>query len=994
MGDSIATDIRYALEDIDLEFTISQCQDADYRILYNHTMVEYLLLFSSSFVVHNNGYYPFQLIQLMSSNVKQEVLLKSIAIDKPCCHIQSCIRLYNNSIASHIFHFFVQLNENMLPKSLPLPLPFDMPVDVDHFPYLHAIVHLIKTEFDIALLYDLPIILQSYVFTWHFTIMFYNKTHFQLLLNNKLYLDKPCRSHIFNLLKSNPFDNKIHLLCRGYNDNERDDEDEFIFNHLLQLYTYDQLIIAYNFLLADYNQKLKRVSYIHAFELHLLRHIKLESHFKLLSTLMHRKPLECCSLCLVILDFPSISSDCIDSIFQMLYDLWDALTPIIKRDLFTQFILPLLYKSYNAPIITLHCLEITSRMTHVESFQALITQIALALMPPLPLDLKLPEVVNSIYYNPLVGNKALKCLSKLPLEMASLFKNDAKLIFKYFKNLCFSDDLYHFLSYFVTIELHQLQRHDYMQQQHRIFKTKTNLNKLKLPLEWDGYFESFLLCMQVPPLDFDFDFNFNDLVKFSHALLAFSQYCYRASPDQINIILRCLTNISTNIKSHSTTIKIAVVGVLFSISCNPHLSILLNHTFLHLLLVLVPVLPNIAGYKYYKVYYNGVKHVSPYIMHLVGKVIDLLDNKPDELELEALPLDMMNKEEWTVKEQRNLLWWIGHKRQNEQMDELLNKCIATSLTSLKQVVFYLMHQNEPILEYKTANYYVPPPGTMLDFVIKDQLLQTLMTTEIIPNMTFTRNITATLLQTQAPFNQELGFYLISHFMEYLDYDLLLDLFGMMSTEFNNKIQQRGKKMQFKPLHGMDIKMLPEGVDWIKLVNCSKTHVHIRDIETMKIVGQFIFDKLEKYSVGAIVDLDKNGIKIFEYCTSSGILGEYLLLATGDTTDLQLKASELVRKRVDLKIMQGLVKLMKRNELVDLVLYHDLEFEYMVHVVAEYVKENGLNKYGLAQRGLCELEPQRLLCIMKRYPECIELLNTAYFQPNETVEDVFVDLLLD
>ena len=66
----------------------------------------------------------------------------------------------------------------------------------------------------------------------------------------------------------------------------------------------------------------------------------------------------------------------------------------------------------------------------------------------------------------------------------------------------------------------------------------------------------------------------------------------------------------------------------------------------------------------------------------------------------------------------------------------------------------------------------------------------------------------------------------------------------------------------------------------------------------------------------------------------------------------------------------------------------------VHVLAGYTRENGFNKNGLAQRGLCALEPQRLLCVMKRYPQCIEMLKTAYFQPNETVEDVFVDLLLD
>ena len=93
-------------------------------------------------------------------------------------------------------------------------------------------------------------------------------------------------------------------------------------------------------------------------------------------------------------------------------------------------------------------------------------------------------------------------------------------------------------------------------------------------------------------------------------------------------------------------------------------------------------------------------------------------------------------------------------------------------------------------------------------------------------------------------------------------------------------------------------------------------------------------------------------------------------------------------------MRGLVKLMKRNDLVDLILYHELGFEYIVHVLAGYTRENGFNKYGLAQRGLCALEPQRLLCVMKRYPQCIEMLKTAYFQPNETVEDVFLDLLLD
>eukprot|EP00835_Amoeboradix_gromovi_P001361 NODE_60_length_25605_cov_0.732377.p10 type:complete len:265 gc:universal NODE_60_length_25605_cov_0.732377:1008-1802(+) len=263
MDDEIPNDIRYALCDIDVEYTVKRCQQADYRILHRHPCTEFLMLFSSKFVEDNDGYFPWQLIGLMSSNIKQEVILRSIANELPCCHLLSCIRLYGDSVASNILLFYAQLSNPKLLSLLnkkPKLLPFEIPSDVNEHHFMNAVIKLIQSEYDISYIYDLPVQLKSYVFTWHFTNMFYSNKQYRLLLNNKLYLNVDCRNHIFNILKSDAFNNQIHYLCRGYFDGERDDEDEHIMTRLLSLYNYDELIVAYQYLLHDYNSKIKRIS--------------------------------------------------------------------------------------------------------------------------------------------------------------------------------------------------------------------------------------------------------------------------------------------------------------------------------------------------------------------------------------------------------------------------------------------------------------------------------------------------------------------------------------------------------------------------------------------------------------------------------------------------------------------------------------------------------------------------------------------------------------
>eukprot|EP00835_Amoeboradix_gromovi_P000171 NODE_6_length_48303_cov_0.387022.p3 type:complete len:1019 gc:universal NODE_6_length_48303_cov_0.387022:29912-26856(-) len=1014
--DEIPSDIRYALVDIDIEYTVKQCQKTDYRILNNHPCTEFLMLFSSNFVDNNDGYYPWQLIELMSSNIQQEVMLRSIAKELPCCHILSCVRLYSNSVASHILLFYAQLSDSkllsVLNKKLTLS-PFDIPLDANEFHCLNAVSKLLQSEYDISYIYDLPVELQSYVFTWHFTNMFNNNKQYQLLLNNKLYLNLDCRRHIFGILESDPFNNRIHCLSRGYFDGERDDEDEHIMQQLLRLYNYDELIIAYQYLLNDYNSKIKRISYITLLESHLLRHIDLKVNYKLLPILMNRKPLECCSLLLPVLEWPSISAECCDTIFSMIYDLWYTLTVAIQRDIFTQFILPLLYKSYNAPFVTTNCLEVTARMTEIESFHELIRQIAFSLIPPLG---KLKRIVSNTeleianhYYDKSVGLKALKCVSKLPSKMVlEYIRKDSDLVISYMTSIepqltCFTlknssdlnhDDLLHFLGFFVELEIQELPRKDYQQHQ-----TRYEIQAIKpLPLEihWDGYLQSFILLSQYPCTTSQFSkfyrFSVSDIVKWSLELISFGYYCRSTTPDQVETILILLKQCCDNITSLNTKTScgVAILGVLEGITHNPYLNILLNYDFLNTLIDIIPKLPVLPGLTYYKIFYAGIKN-TPLIMHLASQVLQLLVDFPNDMEINTKNMENTAP---SVTDQRQLLWSIGIERRNVEM---LDTCNASSLAVLKTVVKYIVLLDEPLDLYKTDEYYEPLPGSLLSFVVQHQLIPALTTSLTIPNMKITRNVNLEFLRNQAPFNQELSSLYLNHFTEYLDYDLLLNLFGLMDYEFYSKMTRRGKKILFKPLNGLDIYALDTRstkIDWIKFALTAKNHLKFLNSETLKYIGQYLFDKLSCCDIDRLLDIDLYGLEpFFKTCNVTNLNGEYISVLMNKDTDLQVQCSNILQRDIPVKLMLGFVKLLKRSELIDLLLYHEKPFEWIVRCVAKYERD-GLNTYGLAKQGFCNLEPQRLLCIMQRYPECIDLLKNAYFQPNQTVEGVFQDLLLD
>eukprot|EP00835_Amoeboradix_gromovi_P001354 NODE_60_length_25605_cov_0.732377.p3 type:complete len:738 gc:universal NODE_60_length_25605_cov_0.732377:1875-4088(+) len=737
---------------------------------------------------------------------------------------------------------------------------------------------------------------------------------------------------------------------------------------------------------------------------------------------MNRKPLECCSLLLSVLEWSYISTECCNIVFSMIYELWDTLTIAIQRDIFTQFVLPLLYKSYNAPYVTVHCLEITSRMTGIESFHELILQIAFSLIPPLgKLRRSMGDVeieIDNIYYSKSVGLKALKCVSKLPSKMVlEYIKSDSDLITSYitsieprlihFNSKSSSnldndnsdnsddfDDLIHFLGFFVELEIEEIPRQDFQQLQTRLHvESKTPLES---EMQWDGYLQSFILLSQYPCSTTQFNklykFTVSDIVKWSLELISFSYYCRSATPDQAEIILILLKQCCDNITrvNSQTSCGVAAVGTLESITHNSHLNLFLNYDFLNTLIEIIPNLPRLPSLTYYKKCYAEIKS-TPLLMHLSGKIVDLLADFPDGMDIN---IKNMENDISSVVYQRQILWSIGIERRNS---ELLSKCNASSLVNLKAVVEYIISIDAPLDWYKTDEYYLPRPNSLLSFVIKYQLIPAICTSLTVPNMKITRNMNLEFLKNQAPFNQELSSFYVNHFMEYLDYDLLLNLYGLMDSEFYSKMNQRGKKILFKPLHGLDINLLDNistQIDWIKLAMSAKNHLNCTNTETLKDVGEYLFNKLTYYNIDVLLDIEMLGLEaLFETCKVTNLNGEYLSILLSKDTDLQTKCSNFLQKDISMTLMLGLVRHLKRNKLIDLLLYHEKPFDWIVHCVAKYERD-GLNTYGLAKRGFCSLEPQRLLCLMQRYTECVELLKNAYFQPNQAVEGVFEELLVE
>ena len=957
MTSELSIDVKYALQELDIAFIIDQCEDTDYRVLSKHKYVDILMLFSSQFVLHNDGYFPFQLIQLQCDTIKDEIILKSIAKEQPCCHLLSCLTIYSNSVASHVLRFYATLNDDHLAELL------DKHHQLEEYTlentknsfYLDPIKQLIESNYNIDGLYSLPIVLQSYIFTWHFSRMSKANKSVTHLLNNKLYLDKPCRHYIYKLVTT--FDR--YKLCRGYFDGKRDDEDEFIFNSILETSTVDQLIIVYKYLLNDFKHKIKRTSYISQMERHLLTHLKITEHYELINLISDRLPLECCSLLLTILEYSFISEECLISLFKMIFNLWDSFTLQLKRDIFTQFVLPLLHMSYKSPLVTLQCLEVTSKMGNCPDFHELIKHIAFGLCKPFPSYTPHFEVINH-YYNEEIAAKALICIASLGIEVFNdcvVYTTDSLL--QYIQNnYILNQDISAFLSLFVNQEINAIQRTEY-----NFFNSSSQIIKWDvIEFVWDSELPTFLLMMQYPnpvEVSIDFHFNFHDIDKYCHELLKFAHYSIKCL--DLSIITDHLLKIQQQLtKETSLTIKTAITGVVMAIDHNKSID-KCNSRFLRCLVELMSMLPPFPKLSL------PTQHYSPHISHL----LEIIHSFPcKSLVLPSIKL----KDTYTIKEQKHILWQTGL---NNAQSNLLPKCNAISLESLVYCVKYLTSTHVP-----TKSSFYKPNG-VLNFVINSNLLSSLISAPILPQLDFYDcDIPIALIKNQAPFNSQLGYFYLTNYNKYKSIPLLLNLFGLLDKTLFDMVSMKGKKASFKPLEPQDCYLMDQlDINWTSVFQLINHHSYFVN-EPNQVLCEYLFDKLNQFDTAAIRQFPLDSLSfLFSKCVPKNLKSEYILLFTATQDTIQDKLIHFLLQNDSKYLLVGFKSILSLELLIDSLLFCKHDYNSIHSVLLDYKVK------------IWELSTNRMIKLCTEYTEAMEIIKNSYFQPNLELQHHFEQVLL-
>eukprot|EP00834_Sanchytrium_tribonematis_P004291 NODE_203_length_12996_cov_1.033961.p1 type:complete len:1006 gc:universal NODE_203_length_12996_cov_1.033961:4355-7372(+) len=1002
MSDQLSADIRYALKKLDVPFVIERSQSVDYRILHDHDYKDHLLLFSSSFVIDNNGHYPYQLVELLSENHKQEIILRSIAGQKPCCNLLSCLRFYKSNISSRILKFYLQLNPELFSATslvdnlAETEETFEVLTDIERFDILKAYKLLQDTRYDISLVYHLPIILQSYIFTFHFELVFKKGWDYRVLLRNSLYLDKQCRHHIFRMLEPLGFEGDIHFLLRGFDDGERDDEDEFINNEIMSSYNFNQLLVAYSFLSDDLRTKRKRITHINRLELKLLSNITFKDKWclKAIILLKDRKPLECLSLMLQLLDCDLVSTSVVTTCFEVINNLWNSLDHFIKRDLITQFVLPMLYKSYNAPLVTRKALDIFYRFED-DDFIDLKRIICLSLCPPLPAILK-PKIkqqddqeitieIPNIYYDHQVGCSALKCLSSIPVKsIYEYIKSEAKEIFSYVASLK-SDDANYLLRYIAENEVEDLNRSNYLSE-HTHSKYSNTIMNPESELQFDNNWLTLLLIIQLPYTKEQFNFDYLNIVEMSHEIIRFSQFIYHASGDKKQIVMRYLSQLYDSVSQvrFKSSAHMCALGCLYNVSTNQTIKLMEDNQFMTLLIKFYDILDSAErGYAFsgFKIFYQNVEFSTPFKLHTGNVLIE----KIQDISSIDIPALSTSNNFARVEDQRIILWRIGFCKENQ---DLLSLCTADSLSYLKLAVEYITNRVNPHKLYTATAIYTPPKYTLLFHILENKMWKCLEFESVLPTIDFP-DPSFTIIENQAPFNPTLSSYFLNHFNRYLNRDgfkLLLNLFGIFDEEFNSKINKRGKKTSMSCLDPTDIRAIDKfttKIDWLLFASVLKSHTCIVNVEAAKFVQNYLFEKLSHSGSESLLQFDYKGLQYhFQDCIFENIGGEFIMLNVMKLLErnIQLQASEFVSHDLEGIYLKHLPKLMTRSQFIDLMMYHKRSFEEIMAVL-EVIGKNEILK----------LESNRLGCLMKQYPESLATISNLYFQPNKAIEEVFEDV---